>query len=151
MNKLGKLLRTEDILLALDVADKEALFDHVGEHLEATQGLSKEWIVIGLGNRERIGSTGLGQGIAIPHARLKGLDHIQVLYARLKTPIPFDAPDGLPVSDVLVLLVPKQATEEHLLILAEATQLFSTVKFREALHLSHDPAEIKALFSARYR
>ncbi|WP_366504391.1 PTS sugar transporter subunit IIA [Propionivibrio sp.] len=72
---------------------------------------------------------------------------MQVSYVGLKSPIPFDAPDGKPVSDILVLLVPKQATEEHLQILAEATQMFSDGRFRERLHQCKHAQEVKQLFA----
>ena len=69
--------------------------------------------------REKLGSTGLGQGIAIPHGRIKGLKDALGAFVRPRQPIPFDAPDGKPVSLVFVLLVPEQATEKHLQILSE--------------------------------
>ena len=95
------------------------------------------------------GSTGLGEGIAIPHARVENLSRIQLAYLRLKTPIPYGAPDGKPVSDVLVLLVPKQATEEHLWILAETAQMFADHRFVERLRACRHPIEVKSLFEPR--
>src|SRR4029077_12160149 len=86
------------------------------------------------------------EGVAIPHARVRNLDRIRVSYMRLKSPIPFDAPDGKPVSDILVLLVPKQATEEHIRILAEATKKLSDQRFREQLRRCKQSLEIKRLF-----
>jgi PTS system nitrogen regulatory IIA component len=147
MGLIEKLLQPQDILLGVDVADQAGLFQRVGEHLEHAYGLSGEWAAISLTHRERIGSTALGEGIAIPHARLKGLDCIQILYVRPHTPIPFQAPDGKPVAHFLILLVPKQATEEHLEILAEATQALSLPQLRVRLQASSDPLEIKRLLA----
>jgi PTS system nitrogen regulatory IIA component len=98
--------------------------------------------------RERLGSTGLGQGIAIPHGRIRGLDRAIGFFARPKTPIPFEAPDNQPVRDVFVLLVPEAATDEHLQILSELAQRFSNRSFRESLAAAAEPRAIHALFSA---
>jgi len=122
--------------------------EEIGRHTERVHGLPHQSVVISLSYRERIGSTGLGEGVAIPHARIKDLDRIQLVYIRLKSPLPFDAPDGKPVLDILVVLIPKQATEEHLRILAEASQMFSDRHFRKQLHLCTNPLEVKRLFSA---
>ena len=116
--------------------------------MEREHATPQAWVAASLAHREKIGSTGLGEGVAIPHARVKDLERIQVAYAHLKIPISFDAPDGKPVSDVLVLLVPKQATEEHLSILAEATQMFSDRQFRDRLHLCKHALEVKQLFQS---
>jgi PTS system nitrogen regulatory IIA component len=145
-NTIGALLLPEDILLDIDVAGKSELIEEIGRHTERAHGMPHQSVAVSLSYRERIGSTGLGEGVAIPHARIKDLDHIQVVYMRLKLPIPFDAPDGKPVSDILVLLVPKQAAEEHLKILAEASRMFSDRRFRERLHLCRHPREVKRLF-----
>ena len=114
--------------------------------MEREYSMPRALVAESLTRRELAGSTGLGEGVAIPHARIKDLERIHALYARLNSPIPFDAPDGKPVSDILVLLVPKQATEEHLIILAEATQMFSDRRFREHLHVCKDTLEVKGLF-----
>lgn len=148
LNTIADLLRQEDILLNLDVSSKGQLLEEVGRHMERQHGLAQEWVALSLSRREKIGSTGLGQGFAIPHARVKDLDRIQLAYVRLKLPIPFGAPDGKPVTDVLVLLVPKQSAEEHLIILADATRMFSTPDFREQLRVCASPGEVKRLFGA---
>jgi len=147
---LADLLGVEDILLELDVAGKEALFAEIGRHMEREHGLPQAWVTESLARREEVGSTGLGRGVAIPHARVRNLEQIRVAYVHLRQGIAFAAPDGGPVSDVLVLLVPKQATEEHLTILAEAAQLFSDSVFREQLHTARNTFEIKRLFDSRH-
>jgi PTS system nitrogen regulatory IIA component len=146
---LADLLGVEDILLAMDAASKRQLFEEIGRHMEREHALPQAWVTESLSRREDVGSTGLGRGVAIPHARVKNLKRMQVAYVRLTQAIPFDAPDGRPVSDILVLLVPKQATEEHLGILAQATQLFSDRDFREHLHPCQSASEVKRLFEAR--
>jgi len=148
LNTISDLLRTEDILFDLVVASKSQLFEEIGRHMEGQHGMPQSWVVLSLSRREEVGSTGLGDGVAIPHARIKDLDRIQIAYIRLSSAIPFDAPDGKPVSDIVVLLVPKQATEEHLRILAEATQMFSDQGFRERLRSSANAPEAKKQFDA---
>lgn len=94
-----------------------------------------------------MGSTGLGQGIAIPHGRIKGLKEAHGAFLRLATPVQFDAPDGLPVGLVFVLLVPEAANEHHLQLLSELAQMFSDKGFREQLTAASDAAAAYALFA----
>jgi PTS system nitrogen regulatory IIA component len=148
LNRIADLLRTEDIILDLVVASKNQLFDEIGRHMENKHGMPQAWVVLSLSRREEVGSTGLGEGVAIPHARIKDLERIQIAYFRLAAPIPFGAPDGKPVSHILVLLVPKQAMEEHLSILADASRMFSDARFRERLHLCQQASAVSALFAS---
>ncbi len=94
-----------------------------------------------------MGSTGLGQGFALPHARIKGLRQPLAAFIRLSVPIPFASPDGKPVSELLALLVPEQATEAHLQILAEAAQIFGDRRFREQLRHQGDAASVVRAFA----
>jgi nitrogen PTS system EIIA component len=146
LNAVARYLLTQDVCLDLDVATKRQLFHAVGQHMHREHGLSPDDVVLSLSRREQAGSTGLGEGVAIPHARLERLDRIYALYVRVKSPIPFDSPDGKPVSDILVLRVPKPATEEHLTILADAMQLLSDRRFRKRLHASSNAHEATEVF-----
>ena len=148
LSTLTNYLYPEDIVLDTNVSTKPDLLDAVGRHMELVHSLPRESVSPSLARREQLGSTGLGQGVAIPHARVKGLNRILAAYLRLKSPIPFDAPDGEPVSDILVLLVPKQAVDEHLSVLADATRLFSNRRFRVCLHECGTAREIKQLFDS---
>ncbi|WP_310446168.1 PTS sugar transporter subunit IIA [Thiobacillus sp.] len=145
---LASHLYPENICLDVAVSNKLELFDVIGRHMEREHGLPGEWAVRSLSRREQAASTGLGKGVAIPHARVKDLERMQVAYLRLQSPIPFDAPDGNPVGDILVLLAPSQADEAHLRILADATQLFSDRRFRLRLHRCSHAQEVKHLFDA---
>ena len=146
LDTIASYLRPEDIRLDVDISSKPDLLDAIGRHMELEHSLPRESVSLGLSRREQLGSTGLGQGIAIPHARVKNLNRILVAYLRPKSPIPFAAPDGEPVSDILVLLVPKHATEEHLSILADASQMFANTRFRARLRQCGDPVAVKRLF-----
>src|SRR5438046_4360457 len=147
MSQIASLLPTANILLDLDAGSKARLFDAVGALFEANLGLAKKVVVDSLQAREKLGSTGLGQGIAIPHGRIRGLAEAQGAFARLKSPIPFDAPDGKPVAQVFVLLVPEHATEQHLQLLSEIAQMFSDKAFRDQLASATEASALHALFS----
>lgn len=138
------LLAPEDILLDCEASTRERLFACVAGALGARHGLAKEAIVAGLDARERLGSTALGQGVAIPHARLSGLTRAIAAFVRPRAPIPFDAPDGKPVAALLVLLVPEGAIDAHLELLAQAAGLFCNRAFRDRLSHSNGAAEIRA-------
>ena len=145
---LATHLYPENICLDVAVSSKLELFDVIGRHMEREHALPGEWVVRSLSRREQTASTGLGKGVAIPHARVKDLDRMHAAYLRLKSPIPFDAPDGNPVVDILVLLAPSQADEAHLGILADATHLFSDRRFRVRLHRCNHAQAVKHLFDS---
>jgi len=147
-NTLGALLALEDILLDVVSGSKADLIDEIGQHVESVHGLGRGSVAPALNHRERISSTALGHGVAIPHARVAGLEHIQLMYVRLKFPLLFEAKDGAPVTDVLVLLVPKEAAQEHLDLLAQASKLLSDGRFRDRLHQCKEPLEVKQLFQS---
>jgi len=149
MNRVSRYLGLRDVCLDMDIADKRSLFEAVGRHMHAEHSLSANEVVQGLWRREQAGPTGIGEGVAIPHARIAGLEHILAYYARLRSPLAFSTPDDRPVCDVLVLLVPKQAAKEHLELLADATQMFALRRFRERLHLCTRREQVLALFSGR--
>ncbi len=141
MNQIAGLLRPTTVAVDVDVSSKKRLFETIGE-LFATQGLSASLVFESLLAREKLGSTGLGQGIAIPHGRIKGLKEAAGAFVRLRTPIAFDAPDNQPVSMIFVLLVPEQATDLHLHILGELAQLFSDPAMRTTLASQPDASAI---------
>ncbi len=133
MSYINQLLSTENIVLDLDATSKKRVFESVGLLFENHQGIARSTVFDSLFSREKLGSTGLGQGIAIPHGRIKGLKEARGAFIRLSHPVPFDSPDGKPVSLLFVLLVPEQATEQHLQILSELAERFSDRACREAL------------------
>lgn len=139
MSLIAKILPSDHIVLDLDVASKKRVFEQVGILFENSHGIARSEVFDSLFAREKLGSTGLGQGVAIPHGRAKGLKEAAGAFVRLKTPIPFDAPDGKPVQNLFVLLVPEQATDLHLQVLSELAQLFSSRQLREALLAADSP------------
>jgi PTS system nitrogen regulatory IIA component len=146
MNQIAALLRADRIVPDLDVATKAQLFDAVGTLFEHHAGLSAQAVSSSLAAREKLGSTGLGQGIAIPHGRIPRLPEALGAFARLKTPIAVDAPDGKPVEQLFVLLVPEHATDRHLQLLSELAQMFSDPAFRARLAAAPDAATVARVF-----
>lgn len=148
MSLLAKLLPPGNVLCGLDVGSKAQLFEAAGQLFENTLQLPRKKVIDSLATREKLGSTGLGYGFAIPHGRIKGLSVATGAFFRLKTPISFDAPDSQPVSMLFILMVPEQATDLHLQILGELAQMFSNRQLREKLLASDNPAEIHQLLTA---
>src|SRR3989304_976633 len=97
MNLVAKLLPPANIVLDLEVSSKKRMFEQVGLLFENNQGVARSLVFESLFARERLGSTGLGQSVAIPHGRIKGLKEAVGAFVRLAPPVPFDAPDGKPV------------------------------------------------------
>ena len=147
MNQIARLLPPANIVPALEASSKKRVFEQAGLLFENNQGIARSIVYDALFAREKLGSTGLGQGIAIPHGRIKGLKEAVGGFLRLATPVQFDAPDGKPVNLIFVLLVPEAATEHHLQILSELAQIFSDRGFREQLSAAADTAEIHSLFT----
>lgn len=147
MNQIARLLPLENVVANLDASSKKRVFEQAGILFENQQGVARSAVYDALFAREKLGSTGLGQGIAIPHGRIKGLKNAIGGFFRLVTPVQFDAPDGNPVSFVFVLLVPEAATEHHLQLLAELAQMFSDDAFRQQLANAPDAAALHELFS----
>ena len=133
MSQIAQILSIENIVLDLDATSKKRVFEHAGLLFENHQGIARSTVFDSLFAREKLGSTGLGLGIAIPHGRIKGLKEATGALLRLRTPVPFDSPDGKPVSLLFVLLVPEHANEQHLQILSELAERFSDRNCREAL------------------
>lgn len=148
MNLIAPLITPDTALLDMSFTSKKKLFEHAAELFAQTHALKASDVFTSLFERERLGSTALGYGIAIPHGRIKGLkDACGALY-RLKVPLEFDAPDNQPVSLCFVLLVPQDANERHLQILGELAQLFGDDAMRAKMLNAPTPAELIALISA---
>lgn len=148
MNLIAPLLTPDTTLLDLSFSSKKKLFEHAAELFAQTHGLKATDIFTSLFERERLGSTALGYGIAIPHGRIKGLKDACGAFYRLKSPLEFDAPDNQPVTLCFILMVPKDADERHLQILGELAQLFSDDAMRTKMLDAATPDELIALLGA---
>jgi PTS system nitrogen regulatory IIA component len=148
MNQIARLLSSDNVVADLDVSSKKRLFEQLGRLLENQQDLTSSQVFDALFSRERLGSTGLGFGVAIPHGRIKGLQQAVGAFVRLLTPVEFNAPDGRPVDLIFALLVPEVATEQHLQLLSELAQMFSEPAVREKLAASADSDSLRAIFGS---
>ena len=147
MNQISSLLPLDNVVANLDASSKKRVFEQAGILFENHQGVARSTVYDALFAREKLGSTGLGQGIAIPHGRIKGLKSPVGAFVRLASPVQFDAPDGKPVALVFVLLVPEAANEHHLQLLSELAQMFSDKAFRDQLAATADAAALHGLFA----
>lgn len=142
MSLISRLLPVSNVMLDLPASSKKRAFEQAGLLFENQQGIARAKVFDCLFAREKLGSTGLGQGVAIPHGRIKGLKEAVGALLRVSEPIPFDAPDGQPVSLMIFLLVPEQASQTHLDILSELAQMLSDKAFRETLLTASDAAAV---------
>ena len=147
MNQIAKLLPTANVLLDLDVGSKKRVFERAGLLFENNHNIARSVVFDSLFAREKLGSTGLGQGVAIPHGRIKGIKEAVGALVRMREPIPFDAPDGQPVGLIFILLVPERATDLHLQLLSELAQMFSDQPFRARLSAAATEADAHRLIN----
>ena len=148
MNQIASLLAADTVVAGLDASSKKRVFEQVGLMFENSQGVARSVVYDALFAREKLGSTALGLGVAIPHGRIKGLKQATAAFLRLAAPVQFDAPDGKPVDLIFVLLVPEAANEQHLQLLSELAQMFSARAFREKLAAAADAEALRAIFAA---
>ncbi|MBI1892426.1 MAG: PTS sugar transporter subunit IIA [Burkholderiales bacterium] len=142
MTNLAKILSPQNIVLGLEVSSKKRAFEQAGLIFENNCGIARSVVSENLFARERLGSTGLGHGVAVPHGRIKELKAPMAAFVRLAEPIPFESPDGQPVSLLVFLLIPANVTQQHLETLSEIAEMFSDDSFRAALATDPDPASV---------
>jgi nitrogen PTS system EIIA component len=147
MNLISPLLKPANVLADFETTSKKRLFEHAGKLFMESNGVPAAEVFDSLFSREKLGSTALGFGIAIPHGRIKHLTETACAFIRLKTPTDFDAPDNLPVDLVFVLLAPAAATDVHLQILGELAAMFSDEAFRTKLRAAPDSTELHRLIT----
>ncbi|MBR7994156.1 PTS sugar transporter subunit IIA [Burkholderia cenocepacia] len=143
--RLADACPPDNILLDVPVEGTIQLFDLVACHVARGSGVSAERIGAGLIKREQLGSTGLGQGVAIPHARVDGLGSAVALFVRARYPFAFNAPDRKPVREFIVLVLPHADDRVHLELLADAARWISERAIRQAARDAQTPDEIHRL------
>lgn len=142
MNRLSSLLPASQVLVSVEATSKKRAFEEAGLLFEQLHGLNRATVTDSLFARERLGSTGLGHGVAIPHGRIKGMKSPMAAVFQLAQPIGFDAPDEIPVNLLIFLLVPEAATQKHLEILSEIAELLSDATLREKLLTVQDSTQL---------
>ena len=144
---LSQLIKPDAVLAALRVNGKKQALQEMSEREAFVSGLPAREIFDSLLQRERLGSTGVGDGVAIPHGKLAKCEQIFGVFARLERPIDFDAPDGLPVDLIFMLIAPESAGADHLKALAMGARLLRNPAIAAQLRATRDPAEIYALLT----
>lgn len=144
---LGDLIAPEAVLPSLKTKSKKQLLQELSARAARIAGLPERDIFDVLWQREQLGSTGLGQGVAIPHGKLGGLKQIVGLFALLAEPVEFDAVDGEPVDIVFLLLAPEGAGADHLKALARISRLLRERGAVEKLRASKDAAALYAVLT----
>lgn len=144
MTNFAKILSPENVALDLEVSSKKRAFEQAGLIFENNCGIARSTVSENLFARERLGSTGLGHGVAVPHGRIKGLKAPLAAFLRLAEPIPFESPDGQPVKLLIFLLIPDHVTQQHLETLSEIAEMFSDEAMRTLLANDPDPASVYA-------
>lgn len=148
MNRLSQILPSSQVLVHVEATSKKRAFEEAGLMFENQHGMNRALITDSLFARERLGSTGLGHGVAIPHGRIKGLKSPMAAVFLLQAPIGFDAPDEQAVALLIFLLVPEAATQKHLEILSEIAELLSDSALREQLKASADAEALHHLIAS---
>ena len=148
MNRLAAILPLANVQVGVDATSKKRVFEQAGVLFENQHAIARATVTDNLFARERLGSTGLGHGVAVPHGRVKGLKNPLAAVLRVAQPIPFDAPDDEPVGLLIFLLVPEAATQRHLEILSEIAEMLSDRELREQLKAEPDAATLHKLIAA---
>ncbi len=140
---LAELLTPQRITLDVQLSSRKRLLEHLAAQLTRTDNsqLDERDLFEALCEREHLGSTALGHGVAIPHARLNGLDDSRASIIRLRTPLDYDSPDGKPVDLIIGLAVPQACTGNHLRILSELASCLQEQAFRAGLRNAATAAE----------
>ena len=145
---ISALLSPQSIFIDTEITSKKKLLELIANIAADRTQLSQSSIYNNLLNRERLGSTGLGQGFAIPHARVEALDKTIGFFFRLKQAVNFDAPDNYPVDLVFTIIIPEEATEEHLLILSSLASIFSQEDVCDAIRNAGSKEEITEIIQS---
>ncbi len=145
MPKLGDLLTSEAIEFQIEGKERKDIFRSLAKTAAKAFGLDENQVFEAILERENLGGTGLGEGVAVPHARMKGLDHSCGVFALLKEGVDFEGPDNRPADLVFLLLSPEEAAANHLKALAKITRLMRQAGIRAALRNARSKDALYAL------
>jgi len=145
---INELISLHRVNRCTEIGSKKRILEHVSELLATdAPGLGWKEIFDALVNREKLGSTGLGKGVALPHGRMATLEKPVCAFLKLDQAVDFDAVDGQPVDLVFALLVPEESTEEHLQVLSMIAELFSNPSFCSSIRACDSDSCLHALLS----
>ncbi|OIQ74192.1 nitrogen regulatory protein [mine drainage metagenome] len=144
---LSRILKPGAVKVVGHLTSKKRLFQELGEVAAAVYGVDASVATDGLQEREALGGTGVGHGIALPHARLEALEHIVGVFVRLEKPLDFDAVDRQPVDLVFTLFAPKDSGVDHLKALALVSRTMRDPAICAKLRANSDPATLYAVLT----
>lgn len=145
--ELADILSEGSVLFCTDIKTKRDVLERLSTQAAKQTGFTQEEIFAALNDREELGSTGLGNGIAVPHGRLAGLKGVTAVFMKLSVPVDFDSVDDQPVDLVMMLLAPLGAGADHLKALARVARVLRTDSVAEALRRASDPARLYAILT----
>lgn len=146
--QISDILKPGAVRSLSQVTSKKRLFQELSEQAEALYGVPSSEVLDALQERESLGPTGVGHGVALPHARLHGLDQVAGLFLRLEKPLDFDAVDRQPVDLIFALLAPKSTGVDHLKALALVSRTLRDPDLRNKLRSNDDPTALHAVLAA---
>lgn len=149
---ISALLTKDNIFIDTNITSKKRLLEFIANQSSSTiEEDEKNKLYCNLLDRERLGSTGLGRGFAVPHARMEKLDEAFGVFIKLNQAINFDAPDNIPVDLVFAIVIPEQATDQHLQILSALAKIFSQPDVCESIRQAESSEEIISLIESAER
>lgn len=144
---LTEILSAEAVRAAPKPTSKKRLLQDIAGYCAQLYDLDSQELLDKLQERELLGSTGMGKGVAIPHARISGVEHVHAAFLALEAPVDFEAVDRQPVDLVFVLIAPENAGAEHLKALAKVSRVFREEQMRNKLRSTQDPAALYAILT----
>jgi nitrogen PTS system EIIA component len=146
--QLSKILQSNAVKSIASCTSKKRLFHDIGEMAETCYGLKPSAVIDALIERENLGPTGVGHGVALPHARLAGVDDVKGIFLRLEKPLNFDAVDRQPVDLVFALIAPENAGVDHLKALALVSRTFRDASICAKLRANSDPVTLFTILTS---
>lgn len=149
-SRVASWLQPEGVLLDVEPRDRRQALELAAQEFARAHGIDQGSIFRALWRRELVGSTGIGRGVAIPHARIPGIEHPITLFMRTKWPIHFESPDSKDVNHIMTILVPTDGDQdEHLQLLALVAEMFMDSGFRSRVAGAFDETVVRNVFAER--
>lgn len=145
--ELADILPEESVIFCTDKTTKQGVLEALANRAAEVTGQDKQTVFEAIDSREALGSTGLGNGIAIPHGKIAGLSGVRAIFAKLEHPVDFDSIDDQPVDLVVMLLAPMGAGADHLKALAMVARILRTESIVDRLRAARDPAKMHQILT----
>ena len=144
--KISDILKKEHVIKELNSCDKKNVLDELSSFLEDEGEITnKESFLAALIEREKLGSTGIGENVAIPHAKISEIDKIITVFGRSKNGVEFESLDQKPVNFIFLVIAPENSTSQHLKALARISRLFKNASLRESVLRTNEADQIYSI------